>query len=71
MKNAEKSFDYIIFAGKTKDDLHSISAWQYKDNAVKAAKRLLSTKVYKCIEVVFMPEYDDDTNEVVWSNFKR
>jgi hypothetical protein len=25
----------------------------------------------KCIEITFMPEDDDDTNEVVWSNCGR
>jgi hypothetical protein len=71
MKKTEKSFDYLMFAGKTKDDLYPISSWQNKEDAIEAAKRLLATKVYKCIEVTFMPEDDDDTNEVVWSNCGR
>lgn len=66
MKKTEK-FDYLIFAGKTKDDLRPACAYKFKEDAIEAAKRLLDTKVYKCIEVTFMPE-DDDTNEVVWTN---
>ena len=71
MKKTEKSYDYIMFAGKTKNDLHPISSWQNKEDAIEAAKRLLDTKVYKCIEVTLMLEDDDDINEVVWSNCGR
>ena len=71
MKKTEKSYDYIMFAGKTKNDLYPISSWQNKEDAIEAAKRLLNTKVYKFIEVTLMPEHDVDTNEVVWSNCKR
>lgn len=66
-----KKFDYIMFAGKNKNDLYPISSWQDKDDAIEAAKRILATKAYKCIEVTLMPEDDDDINEVVWSNCGR
>jgi hypothetical protein len=59
-----------MFAGKTQDDLYPISAWADKEDAIEAAKRLLETKVYKCIEVTLMPE-DDDINEIVWTNCGR
>ena len=71
MKKTEKSYDYIMFAGKTKNDLYPISSWQNKEDAIEAAKRLLDTKVYKCIEVTLMPEDNDDINEVVWTNIRR
>jgi hypothetical protein len=72
MKKTEK-FDYLLFAGKTKDDLRPACAYKSKEDAIKAAKRLDAEKIsgMKCIEVVLMPEDDDDTNEVVWSNCGR
>ena len=71
MKKTEKTYDYLMFAGKTKNDLYPISSWQNKEDAIEAAKRLLDTKVYKCIEVILMPEDNDDINEVVWTNCGR
>jgi hypothetical protein len=72
MKKTEK-FDYLLFAGKTKDDLRPACAYKFKEDAIEAAKRLAAEKIsgMKCIEVAFMPEDDDDTNEVVWSNCRR
>ena len=72
MKKTEK-FDYLLFAGPTKDDLHPACAYKTKEDAIDAAKRLEAEKIsgMKCIEVAFMPEDDDDTNEVVWSNCGR
>ena len=70
MKKTKIRHDYVMFAGKTQDDLYPISAWTNKEDAIEAAKRLLETKVYKCIEVTLMPE-DDDINEVVWTNCGR
>lgn len=71
MKKSEIPHNYIMFAGKTKDKLYPISAWVNKEDAIEGAKRLLDTKVYKCVEITYMPEGDDDTNEVVWSNCGR
>lgn len=72
MKKTEK-FDYLLFAGPTKDDLHPTCAYKNKEDAIDAAKRLEAEKIkkLKCIEVAFMPEDDIDTNEVVWSNCGR
>ena len=70
MKKTE-SFDYILFAGKAKGELNPTCAYKCKEEAIDAAKRLEAAKTskVKCIEVVFMPEADVDTNEVVWSNY--
>lgn len=72
MKKTE-SFDYILFAGETKDNLHPICAYKTKEDAIAAAKRLEKELIsgMKCAEITFMPEDDDDTNEVVWSNCGR
>lgn len=68
MKKTKKSFGFIMFAGKTKDDLYPISAWQDLDEAIEAGRRLLKTKVYKYIEITYMPEDDNDVNEIVWAS---
>ena len=72
MKKTEK-FDYLLFAGKTKDDLYPTCAYKSKEDAIDAAKRLEAERIsgMKCIEVVLMPEDNDDINEVVWSNCGR
>ena len=72
MKKTEK-FDYLLFAGPTKDDLYPTCAYKNKEDAIEAAKRLQAEKIkaMKCIEVVNMPEDNDDINEVVWSNCGR
>ena len=66
-------FDFLLFAGPTKDDLYPACAYKSKEDAIEAAKRLEAEKIkrLKCIEVVNMPEDDDDTNEVVWTNCGR
>lgn len=74
MKKTE-SFPYIIFTGPTKSALYPVSAAPTKEEAISGAKALaLLGKVkpeYKCAEAVYMPEDDDDINEVVWSNCGR
>ncbi len=72
MKKTEK-FDYLMFAGPTKVELYPVCAYKFKEDAIEAAKRLEAEKIssMKCIEITYMPEDDDDTNEVVWSNCGR
>lgn len=67
-----KGYDYIVNAGPTKDDLRPCCAYRYKEDAIQGAKNLEAEKIKKlsCIEVVLMPEDNDDINEVVWKNFK-
>ena len=71
MKKTEK-FDYLLFAGKTKDKLYPACAYKIKEDAIEAAKRLEAEKIsgMKCIEVTYMPE-DSDDKVVVWSNCGR
>lgn len=68
-----EKFDYILFAGETKDNLQPACAYKTKKDAIEAAKRLEAEKIsgMKCIEVTFMPEDEVDTNKVVWSNCGR
>jgi hypothetical protein len=68
-----EKFDYLLVAGPTKDTLDPECAYRHKEDAIEAAKSLQAKKIKaaKCIEVVYMPEDDDNTNEVVWSNCKE
>ena len=68
MNKNNESFDYIMFAGKTKDELHPISSWRCTGDAIEAANRLLETNVYKYIEITYMPEADENINEIIWTN---
>ncbi len=72
MKKTEK-FDYLLFAGSTKNDLYPTCAYKSKEDAIEAAKRVQAEKLphFKCLEVILMPEDNDDINEVVWSNCGR
>jgi hypothetical protein len=66
-----KKFDYIVNAGKTKDNLYPACAYKYKEDAIAGAERLVAAGTsLKFVEVVYMPEDNDDINEVVWKNFK-
>ena len=63
----EESYPYIINAGDDVDDLCPLFASESKDKAINLCK---STKFYKYLEVVYMPEDDPDTNEVVWRSWE-
>lgn len=65
-----ESFDYILFAGHTKNDLQPIASFAEQEHAIEAGK-CAAQNGFSCVEVTFMPEDDDDTNEVVWSNCGR
>ena len=69
MKKTE-SFPYILNAGKKKNDLYPICAYKTKEDAMIGVVALKSEKVYKYFEVVYMPEDDDDINEVVWTSWE-
>ena len=62
----EKS--YIIFLGTTKDNVFPIQAVEDKQEAIDIAQELLKRTFGTHAEVVYMPENDIDTNEVVWTN---
>lgn len=67
LEEEEKSHPYIINAGDELDDLFPYLACEDKDKAINLCK---STKFYKYLEVVYMPEDDPDTNEVVWRSWE-
>lgn len=63
----EKSYDYSINVGMKKDDLQPYLAAPSKEEGIKYAKQALM--FYRYTEVVYMPEDDIDTNEVVWRSW--
>lgn len=70
MKKTEK-FDYLVNAGRTKDNLYPACAYKTKEDAIAGAERLAAAGTsLKFVEVVYMPEDNDGINDVVWKNFK-
>ena len=65
----EKTYDYIINVGMEKDNLQPYLASPTKTAGIKDAEQAL--KFYTYTEVVYMPEDDIDTNEVVWRSWKE
>lgn len=57
--------DFIINVGQTREELRPFESAANVRDAFERAEEL--TAEYKCIEVVYMPEDDDDINEVVWT----
>lgn len=58
---------YVVFVGDTKDDLYPYLSSSTKKLAVEAAKEL--TAKYCCVEATYMPEDNDDINEIIYSNY--
>ena len=63
----EETHPYIINAGDSLDDLFPYLACKSEDKAIALCK---TNKFYKYMEVVYMPEDDDDINEVVWRSWE-
>ena len=64
----EKTYDYIINTGDYDDELDPYhTAYSTKEEAIREAQRLLTD--YNFTEVVYMPEDDEDINEVVWRSW--
>ena len=57
---------YVIFVGSKKDDLQPFDTAATEKAAIERAVQLKD--VFPFTEVVFMPEDDIDTNEVVYSD---
>ena len=60
--------DYIINAGKSQNDCTPLMAASTKEEAIEKAKVLIEQHTYEYTEVVFMPESDINTNEVIWTS---
>lgn len=64
----EGSYPYIINVGMEKDNLQPYLAAPTEDKGIIEAK--IALKFYTYTEVVYMPEDDIDTNEVVWKSWE-
>ena len=60
--------DWILNAGPSKDNLAPYCAFPTKEGAIKSAKNALN--FWNFTEVVYMPEDDPDTNDVVWRSWE-
>lgn len=58
---------YIIFAGDLKEHLHPMQSAPDKEAAITDARRW--QKAYRFVEAVYMPEDDNDINEVIYKNY--
>ena len=61
--------DWILNAGPSKDSLAPYCAFPTKEEAILLAKSALD--FWSFTEVVYMPEDDPDTNEVVWRSWEE
>ena len=60
---------YVIFVGEFKDDLEPIASAPNKETAIRIAKAVQGE--YSYIEAVYMPEEDDDANDVVYIHYEE
>ena len=66
----KESYDYIINVGYSNDELEPYdTAYSSEVEAIEEAKWLVELEAYGFTEVVYMPEDDDDINEVVWRSW--
>lgn len=61
--------DYIINVGQDRNNLTPFESAYTKEAGIERAKELCAE--YKCVEVVYMPCDDVDTNDIVWSKYQR
>ena len=66
-EDEEEFYPYIINAGDEIDDLCPLLASESKEKAIDLCK---GNTAYKYFEVVYMPEDDLDTNEVVYRSWE-
>lgn len=64
----DESYSYIINVGMEKDNLQPYLATSTEEVGIVEAKMAL--KFWPYTEVVYMPEDDLDTNEVVWRSWE-
>ena len=63
-EETELTNDYVINVGDSWDDLTPQQTFSTEQAAISAAKALHD----KCVEVVYSPCNDVDTNELIWRN---
>ena len=61
-EETEPANDYVINVGDSWDDLTPKETFSTEQDAISTAKTMLD----KCVEVVYSPCDDVDTNEIIW-----
>ena len=61
--------DYIINVGHDKSDLGPYESAHTGAEAIARATELCLE--FDCVEVVYMPDADDDINEIIWSHYEE
>lgn len=57
---------YVIFVGHTADNMQPFESASNQETAISRAIELRDA--FPCVEAIYMPEDDLDTNEVVYSH---
>ena len=67
-EETEPANDYVINVGDSWDDLTPKETFSTEQDAISTAKTMSQVLPDKCIEVVYSPCNDVDTNEIIWRN---
>ena len=67
-EETEPANDYVINVGDSWDDLTPQQTFAAKQVAISIAKAMSKAQHDKCVEVVYSPCDDVDTNEIIWRN---
>ena len=65
-EETEPANDYVINVGDSWDDLTPKETFPTEQDAISTAKTMSQVLPDKCIEVVYSPCNDVDTNEIIW-----
>lgn len=65
-EETEPANDYVINVGDSWDDLTPKETFSTEQDAISTAKTMSQVLPDKCIEVVYSPCNDVDTNEIIW-----
>lgn len=65
-EETEPTNDYVINVGDSWDDLTPKETFSTEQDAISTAKTMSQVLPDKCIEVVYSPCNDVDTNELIW-----
>ena len=60
--------DYVINVGDSWDDLTPQQTFSTEQDAISTAKAMAKALHDKCVEVVYSPCDDVDTDEIIWRN---
>ena len=67
-EETEPTNDYVINVGDSWDDLTPKETFSTEQDAISTAKTMSQVLPDKCIEVVYSPCDDVDTDEIIWRN---